>query len=369
MADTRWMIYGATGYTGRLVAEQAVKRGHRPLLAGRSVDKLAPLAERLGLSYAAFTLDDVNTIAEAIADMDLVYHAAGPFIHTSDPMLRACLATGTHYMDITGEIDVLASVLSHHETAHKNNVALLPGMGFDVVPTDCLGRYVADKVPGAVELEIGITAMTRVTAGTARSVVEMLPNDGRVLRGGVMELFPLGQGQRTIQFPHARLQCLVVPWGDLATAYRSTGIPNVTTYMSMPAVSLWLARYGAGLGRELFRSARLRAATGWLLDRLMRGPGAKQREQERSYIWARAVDAEGRAAEAWLETAEAYRFTAEIAVLAVEAAAAAPLAGALTPSLAFGPDFVLGVEGTRRLDSLEAEDEDEALPSRPEAPA
>ncbi|MEO1644032.1 MAG: NAD(P)H-binding protein, partial [Chloroflexota bacterium] len=101
-----WMIYGATGYTGQLVVAEAVARGHRPLLAGRNPEKLATLADTYDLDFVAFQLNDPTVIAEAIADMDVVYHAAGPFVYTSEPMIRACLATHTHYLDITGEIDV-----------------------------------------------------------------------------------------------------------------------------------------------------------------------------------------------------------------------------------------------------------------------
>ncbi|MEP6985562.1 MAG: saccharopine dehydrogenase NADP-binding domain-containing protein, partial [Chloroflexota bacterium] len=97
-----WMIYGATGYTGKLVAEEAVRRGHKPLLAGRSAAKLRPLAESLGLEYAVVSLDDADALAKAVGSVELVYNAAGPFIFTSDRILRACLQTGVHYLDITG---------------------------------------------------------------------------------------------------------------------------------------------------------------------------------------------------------------------------------------------------------------------------
>src|SRR5215207_11302762 len=152
----RWMIYGATGYTGQLVAEEAVKRGHEPILAGRNRETLAPIAKRLGLKYMVFDLNDVKIVAEAIGDLDVVYHAAGPFVKTSEPMVKACLATGTHYLDITGEYAVMESVYKLHEAALANKIALICGVGFDIVPSDCLAAYVAQKINAPHTIEIAV---------------------------------------------------------------------------------------------------------------------------------------------------------------------------------------------------------------------
>src|SRR5687768_15065969 len=151
-----WMIYGATGYTGALLVEEAVRRGHKPILAGRNPDKLEVLADTYNLEYMAFRLDDVSIIAEAIAEMELVFHAAGPFIYSSEPMVRACLATKTNYLDITGEIEVFERNFSYDDTARKNGIALISGAGFDVVPSDCLAVQVAQQVRGASLLETAI---------------------------------------------------------------------------------------------------------------------------------------------------------------------------------------------------------------------
>ncbi|KAB2863717.1 MAG: NAD(P)H-binding protein, partial [Anaerolineae bacterium] len=138
MANNRWILYGAYGYTGELVAEEALKRGHTPILAGRSAEKLIPLAERLGLEYRVFSLDDTPALKNALADVDLVFHAAGPFIYTASPMLDACIETGTHYVDITGEILVFRKTFKRDEAARQKNIALISGVGFDIIPTDCL---------------------------------------------------------------------------------------------------------------------------------------------------------------------------------------------------------------------------------------
>ncbi|MCB9454253.1 MAG: saccharopine dehydrogenase NADP-binding domain-containing protein, partial [Anaerolineaceae bacterium] len=151
---TQWMLYGATGYSGRLLAEEAIRRGHQPLLAGRSEEKLQPLAESLGLEYRAVPLDDAEALTRAVSRVALVLHAAGPFMQTSPPMLAACLSAGTHYLDITGEIPVLRNIFTFDEAARERGIALISGVGFDVIPTDCLSRYVADQVSGATTLEL-----------------------------------------------------------------------------------------------------------------------------------------------------------------------------------------------------------------------
>lgn len=350
MVGFKWMIYGATGFTGKLVAAEAVKRGHRPLLAGRNPEKLARLAADLDLDYVDFTLDDVNVVAEHIADMDIVYHAAGPFIYTAEPMIKACLATKTHYLDITGEIHMLERTFSYDETARKIGIALISGAGFDVVPTNCLAKYVADQVPGAHKLEIVIAAISHISAGTAKSGIEMAHMPGKIRRDGILVDYPIGVGGRKMKMPLGDIFVLPIPWGDLDTAYRATGIPNITTYFQMPEAMISLARMGAPIMQWIFQSGIMRKGASALMNVLAYGPSDQLRETGRSFIWARAEDEEGQVAEAWIETLEAYQFTAETAVLAVESIAENQPVGALPPALAFGTDFVLEVNDTQRHD-------------------
>lgn len=352
MQDARWMIYGATGYTGQLVLAEALLRGHAPIVAGRNEEKVRPLARAFGLKHAVFNLDDINTIAQHIADCELVYHAAGPFTHTSEPMLRACLATRTHYLDITGEIDVFERVFAYDDVARKNGVALLSGVGFDVIPSDCLAAYVAAQVPTATHLEIGLQALSQVSAGTAKSMLEMLPQGARVRRDGVLVAQPFGVGARKINLTNGTHHAVPIPWGDVATAYRTTGIPNITAYMAFPRVAIAALRASSPLLRLLGRSVAMKRGLGWLLDRMLWGASEALRETGRSYLWARAWDKHGSSAQAWLETAEGYAFTAKAAVPVIERVLDNAPIGALTPAQAWGADFVLTIEGTRRMDTL-----------------
>lgn len=355
-----WMIYGATGYTGTLVAEEAVRKGHKPLLAGRSAAKLRPLAERLGLEYAAVGLDDADALAKAVGSVELVYNAAGPFIHTSDPILKACLQTGAHYLDITGEVPVYQNAYSYDAAAREKGIAIIPGVGFDVLPSDSLIKYVANKLPDAIHLEVAVDALAGgggagdgLSAGTAKSMVELLPMIGTLERRNTkIERIPFGAGLRSVRFPRATKTVMPASWGDVEVAYRSTGIPNIKVYLSLPPALMYSARV---VGPPLIRLLKINSVRDFVsrqIDRRLPGPSEATRKQGRSAVYVIARNGMGDKCEAWLETLEGYQFTMVAAVLVVERVLDGNFAGALTPSQALGTDFVLGIEGTTRYDAL-----------------
>jgi short subunit dehydrogenase-like uncharacterized protein len=346
------MIYGANGYTGVLLAEEAVARGHTPVLAGRSREGVTALADRLGLQHAVFSLDDPGAIASAIEGCEIVLHAAGPFVRTAEPMRRACIAAGASYADITGEIPVFQATFDLDADARARGVCLMSGVGFDVIPTDCLAAHVARKVPGATRLEIAFSSIGSPSAGTTKSMLEHLPSGSFVRRAGKLTSVQTPPEIRRVRFDDKERTVMAIPWGDLETAYRSTGIGDITTYMAMPEARAKVMRalapaLGKALHNETFRSLASR-----LVERTVKGPTPTQRSTGRSHVWARAASDDGRSAEAWLETLEGYAFTAKGGVRSVERILEERPKGALTPSLAFGPDFVLGIEHTRRLDVL-----------------
>jgi len=350
-----WAIYGAYGYTGRLIAAEAVARGERPVLAGRDAARLERVAAELGLEWRAFGLEDPARLARAIEPFDLVVHAAGPFVRTSAPMVRACLAGRTHYLDITGEIPVLEATYGRDAEARTAGVALLPAVGFDVVPSDCLAAWVAARVGQPAELEIAIAPSGQASAGTTKTVLASLAGRrslGLVRRGGRLVERRIGKTRR-VRFSDGReREALVgIPWGDLASAYRTTGARDITVLMASRPMAR-LAALAPVLGRVLAARpiARLAEAA---VGRWVRGPDERARREGRSLLWAHAGSADGRTVEAWMETAEGYRFTALAAVECARRVLAARPVGALTPAGAFGPDLALAVPGTRRFDSLE----------------
>jgi short subunit dehydrogenase-like uncharacterized protein len=353
MSPSNWMIYGAYGFTGRLVVAEAIRCGQRPVLAGRSASKLAPLAEKHGLEAVNFNLTDPMELSNALRDMELVFHAAGPFQFTSAPMLQACLESGVNYIDITGEIPVFQNTFANHERAFQAGIALISGAGFDVIPSDCLAKYVAEKLPTAVELQIGVASGSQPSSGTAKSSIEMMPRGGMRRQNGRLVPQSLGEGVRKIRFSHRELEALPISWGDLETAYRSTGIPNITTYMAYPPrLVKSVRRYGL-LVQKLVRVRLLRRAAQWIVERSFKGPSADLRRSSRSYLWAMAKDAQGNQAQAWLETMEAYQLTAVAGLRCVERLLAERPVGALTPAQAFGVDFILEIEGSKRFDVLD----------------
>src|SRR5687768_8923152 len=143
------VLYGATGYTGRLIARLASTYDIRPILAGRNPDAVAALARELGFEHRVFSLDDDAALERALRGASAVLHCAGPFSLTSEPMANACLRTGVHYIDITGEIDVFEQLHARDAAARAAGMMLLPGAGFDVVPSDCLAAHLKRRLPSA----------------------------------------------------------------------------------------------------------------------------------------------------------------------------------------------------------------------------
>lgn len=343
------MLYGAYGFTGRLIVEEATRRGHRPLLAGRDAERLASLARRYGLDWLALDLSDARRLEAAVRGHTLVLHAAGPFIHTADPMIRACLAAGAHYLDITGEIPVLENTFRYHDQAQAAGVALISGAGFDIAPSDCLAAYVARRLPGATQLETAISAPLQVTSGTVKSMLEMLsalPSGAIGRRNGRLVSIPDVKPRR-LRFSDGRERAVrPAPWGDLVTAARTTGVENITCYLTLPDLP------GVNAFSRLLSLGPVSRLAGPVVERLFRGPDEQAQQTARAYLWARVIAGDGQTVEAWLETVEVYRFTAMAAVRSVEKLPAGAFAGALTPAGAFGADFVLELEGTKRFDTL-----------------
>lgn len=335
-----WMLYGATGYTGRLIAREAVARGERPVLAGRTAAVLEPLAAELGLPYRVLDLDDATGLREALAAVPSVAHCAGPFSTTALPMVEACLDTGTHYLDITGEIDVLERLHALGDRARAAGVTLLPGAGFDVVPTDCLAATVAAALPGASHLDLAFVAGGGASPGTARSALEALDKGagGRARINGVIRDVPLGWHRVTASFRTGDRSVASVAWGDVSTAYHSTGIPNISTYTWLPA---------APLVERLLAVAPVRRAARAGVDRFVRGPGERALARTRSQVWARARDPRGSEAQAALSAPNGYALTVDSVLRIMPRLPDLPR-GTHTPSSALGADFVLELDGVRR---------------------
>jgi short subunit dehydrogenase-like uncharacterized protein len=332
----KWMVYGAYGFTGTLVAELAVRRGLRPVLAGRDAAKVRTLAERLGLEHRVFGLDQA---ARELRDVDAVAHCAGPFSSTSGPMVDACLDSKTHYLDITGEIDVFEAVGRRDEDAKRAGVVLLPGAGFDVVPTDCLAAMLHDALPTATHLDLAFLVQGGASAGTAMTAVEGSGGGGRARVDGEIRDVRLGHRRRTAHFRDRPREVGAIPWGDVSTAYRSTGIPNITTFTTIPGVLGKLQPLTAPLLRT---SAAQRL--GRALAKRIGGPDGTTRAKTRCEVFGEAWDGDGNRVRAALTGPNAYDLTADSVIKAIQRLADTT-PGAHTPSSAFGADYVRALDG------------------------
>ena len=343
-----WMIYGANGYTGHLVAVEARQRGLKPVLAGRRAGPIEKLAAELGLPMRVFGLDDASAAAAAIADTAVVANCAGPFAATSTPMIDACLRSRAHYLDITGEIEVIVAAQRRHADAQAAGIVICPGVGFDVIPTDCMAAVLKEALPDATHLVLAFEARGPMSPGTARTMARSLrlgQHGGRVRRNGVIEEVPLAQSWRRIDFAGRSATAIAIPWGDLATAWFSTGIPNIETYAVVPCAAA-IASRALNWVRPLLASAPGQM----LLDRLanrVSGPSEEQLRTGRSRLWGEVRNAAGERRTAHLETANGYRLTADGTTMAVQYLLTnAPSGGYYTPSMLLGARCVEQLPGS-----------------------
>jgi short subunit dehydrogenase-like uncharacterized protein len=346
-----WIIYGAYGYTGELLAKEALSRGYKPILSGRSKEKLLPLANKLNLEALVLNLKDDKLLQDSLQGIDLILNAAGPFKYTSEPIVKTCLKTGTNYLDITGEIPVFEQNFKYHEEAKTQEIAIMSGVGFDVVPTDCMAKYVSEKVSNPIELEIGIVGFGSPSRGTLKTMVEYLTNGRQIRRNGELIKNTKIKGPLSVQFFDKERTLVPVSWGDLSTGYRTTGIPNITTYMpySKPMASMIK---GNKTKNNIKWKNNIDGLRDWI-DKNVHNPDEEARMKGRSYIWAQARNAKGDKKESWLDTMEGYRFTSISGIKAVEKIFELKPKGSLTPALAFGEDFILEFPDTKRYDSIE----------------
>lgn len=343
------LIYGAAGYTGRLATSEAMKLGLRPVLCGRDQRKVASMADRLGLDYRVAALADADRLREALDGIRVVLHAAGPFSETSPPMVDACLRRGAHYLDVTGEIAVIEALVRRDAEAREQKIMIMPAVGFDVVPSDCLAAHVARRLPGAQRLTLGLTGLRSMTRGSAKTLVEAA-NLGVVRRAGMITSVPLGALQHRFDYGDGPRLSLNISWGDVATAYYTTGIPNIETYYeATPLVRgvLTANRYFGWMLRTTLWQALLKAQ----MDMLPEGPTDAERRALRMIIVAEAEDGGGRRVASRLRTPEAYTFTGMTAAAIARRVLQGDLEpGFQTPARVYGADFVLSFANVQRED-------------------
>lgn len=343
------LLYGAYGFTGDLTARLARQRGVELILAGRNGEKTAALANELGFEHRVFGLEDA---AAHLGGVAVVLHCAGPFSKTAKPMIAACIERGVHYLDITGEIGVFELAAHYGPKAAAAGVMLLPGVGFDVVPSDCLAAHVHAALPEATALELAFHGLGGFSHGTASTFLQHLGEGGAIRKDGKITVVPTAHASRQIDFGRGPRNAVAIPWGDVSTAYHSTGIGNIVVYMAMPK-GMHRAAKASNLVGPILRKPWFRRTLQARLDAGPAGPDEAARARSGSYLWAEARAPDGRVATARLKTPDGYDLTADSSLrIAVAVCDGAAKPGFQTPSTAFGADFVLQCDGVSREDAV-----------------
>jgi short subunit dehydrogenase-like uncharacterized protein len=348
--ESKLLLYGAYGFVGDQIARMAVENGLQPVVAGRDGIRVERLAAELGVEYRVFGLDDSPAIDRALKDVLVVLHCAGPYIHTYKQMVDGCLRAGAHYLDLTGELPVYEAIAARDSESKAQGVMLLPGVGFDVVPTDCLALHLKQRLPSATHLTLAfqILGPAGMPPGTQRTGIELIPYGDWVRRDGRLVTPKRAEVTRQIDFGNGPVEATRFTWGDVFTGYYSTGIPNIEVYTVFSEAQRQQLASMRRI-RPLFKLAAVRS----LLKRGVKpGSTAEERAQSSVHVWGEVKDDQGRSAVSRLHGPEGgVIWTARAAMAAVQKVLAgnAPR-GYQTPAMAYGADFVLDCEDVTRED-------------------
>ncbi len=343
-----FLIYGANGYTGELIAREAVRRGLKPILSGRSQNKIEPLAKELGLTFRTFSLEDKKSLEYTLKEVDFVLHCAGPFSLTSEKMVEACLRLGKHYTDITGEIAVFEAMARRDQRAKEANIMIMPGVGFDVVPSDCLALHLKNLLPSAIDLTLAFYGMGKISHGTLSTMTMNVGAGGAIRKDGKITKVPAAWKTREIDFGAVQKTGVTIPWGDVSTAFYSTGIPNIEVYTVVPETNLRMMRLSRYIGWLL----STKPVQNYLQKQIPEGgPNAEERARGKTYLWGEASDDNGNKVESRLICPEGYTMTALTALEIAEKILAGNFCvGFQTPAKCYGADLVLEIERVKRAD-------------------
>jgi short subunit dehydrogenase-like uncharacterized protein len=355
MQSATFLLYGANGYTGELIARYAHQYNLQPILAGRRKEMIEPLANKLHLPYRIFDLNDTTALHTALQEVKAVIHAAGPFQFTAKQMVEACLQTGIHYLDINGDIAVFEMIKQYDAAAKKAGIMLLPGAGFDVVPTDCVALQLKKLLPDAVALQLAFASLGGgLSHGTATTMAARLGEKGSIRKEGKIIRRPLGEKGMWIDFSAGpgggvkKIFVMSIPWGDISTAHFTTGIPDIETY--------------TGISKKVYNSLKLQPLFNWLLrakfirqyiqnkiNRRPAGPNDEQRSKTTSLVWGQVRNAEGKTATVRLSGPDGYTLTTHAALIIVQKVLKGDFsAGSKTPASAYGENLVMEIPGVQR---------------------
>lgn len=349
MEPSSFLLYGANGYTGKLIAKLAQEYGLKPILAGRRAEVLEPLAKELNTTYHIVDLNDTAKLESVLKELPLVLHAAGPFNKTAKQMIDACLKTNTHYIDITGEIGVYEMAKKYHDAAINAGIMLMPGVGFDVVPTDCIALFLKNKLPDATELKLAFASIGGgLSHGTSLTMAEGMGEKSAVRKDGAIVRVPLGHKGMWVDFGLKKLFVMTIPWGDISTAYTTTGIPNIETYTGTSPKTFKLLKFQF-LYNWLLRTSFMRKQAIKKINNKPAGPADERRTKSIGLVWGEVKNANGQTAQARLIGPDGYTLTAHTSlIIAKKILDNNVKPGYQTPAGCYGADLILEVPGVSR---------------------
>lgn len=349
MSKGSFLLYGANGYTGSLITKMAASFGLKPILAGRREEVLKPLAASIGAVYKVFDLHDTSSMDEALKDVSLVLHAAGPFKFTAKPMIEGCIRTKTHYIDITGEIQVYELAKKMHVAAKEAGIMLMPGVGFDVVPTDCMALFLKEKMPDATDLKLAFASLGgSLSHGTATTMALGAGEKSAVRLNGKITGVPLGHKGMWVDFGLKKLFVMTIPWGDISTAYTTTGIPNIETYTGVSPKTFKLLKY-QNLFNWLLRTSFMRNRELAKIRAKPAGPSDEQRAQSKALVFGEVSNPAGKKLQARIIGPDGYTITAEASLIIAKKILEGNFKpGYQTPAGCYGADLILEVKGVTR---------------------
>jgi short subunit dehydrogenase-like uncharacterized protein len=349
MQENKFLLYGANGYTGKLIASMAHQFELEPVLAGRNEAALSTMAKELSLEYIVVDLDDSDKLVEVLQSFKVVLHAAGPFMHTALKMAKACIKAGVHYLDITGEIGVfelLKKMGSHFEQSGR---MVMPGVGFDVVPTDCMAKFLFDQMPNATHLKLAFASVGgKLSHGTATTMAEGMGEGGAVRENGKIVRKPLGHKGMWVNFSSKKMFTMTIPWGDISTAFTTTGIPNIETYTSVSPKTFSMLKW-QGFYNWILKLSFVRSYYKKKIKKMPAGPDEAMRKKAKSLVWGEVTSADGHTLSANLEGPEGYTLTALSSLIILKKVLSGNFKpGYQTPAACYGANLVLEIPGVSR---------------------
>ncbi len=342
------LVYGSYGYTGQLIVAECKKKNLEPILAGRNADALKKQSEAFGHPFEVLSMDESEKLISVLKKVSVVIHCGGPFKHTAKAMINACLETQTHYTDITGEHEVFEMAKDFDEAAKKAGIQIMSGAGFDVVPSDCLALHLKERLPDATHLQLAfISSGGGLSRGTSKTMIEGMGHGSMIRKGGKLTRIKSGEKVMEVDFGPVKSNCVCIPWGDICTAYYSTGIPNIEVYTGVPdklIKRLRQSNYFNWLLRQYWFKKLLKKN----VDKKKPGPSASYLEKGRSFLWGKVWNQKSESLESRLETSNGYALTAQCSVLIAEKILNGNFkTGYQTPATSYGSKLILEIPTTK----------------------